>query len=106
VVLYMNRNQRGSVLVNQLRTLKMMQEGKNGDSDEDEDNNPKKSDSRDYGVGAQILRALGIRKLKLLTNNPVKRIGITSFDLEIVDQVEFEDDLDIFSAKKKTSLEE
>ncbi|MDR9417041.1 MAG: bifunctional 3,4-dihydroxy-2-butanone-4-phosphate synthase/GTP cyclohydrolase II, partial [Gracilimonas sp.] len=40
-----------------------------------------------YGVGAQILRSLGIRKLKLMTNNPVKRIGIKSFGLEIVDQV-------------------
>tara|TARA_R110000868_G_scaffold259361_7_gene517381 strand:+ start:2265 stop:3455 length:1191 start_codon:yes stop_codon:yes gene_type:complete len=106
VVLYMNRNQRGSVLVNQLRTLKAMQEGRVSNQEEEIDNNPKKGDSRDYGVGAQILRALGIRKLKLLTNNPVKRIGIRSFGLEIVDQVIFEDDLDIFSAKKKTSLEE
>lgn len=105
VVLYMNRNQRGSVLVNQLRTLKYMQEGE-GERTEEENNNPKKGDSRDYGVGAQILRALGIRKLKLLTNNPVKRIGIKSFGLEIVDQVTFEDDLDIFSPKKDASLEE
>lgn len=106
VVLYMNRNQRGSVLVNQLRALKAMQEGRVATQEEDIDNNPKKSDSRDYGVGAQILRALGIRKLKLLTNNPVKRIGIKSFGLEIVDQVTFENDLDIFSSRKKTSLEE
>ena len=107
VVLYMNRNQRGSVLVNQIRALKYMQDGRKLRDQEEEDNNPKKSDSRDYGVGAQILRSLGIRKLKLLTNNPVKRIGIKSFGLEIVDQVEFEDDLDIFSSKKKnTALEE
>ncbi|GAB5410153.1 MAG: bifunctional 3,4-dihydroxy-2-butanone 4-phosphate synthase/GTP cyclohydrolase II [Balneolaceae bacterium] len=105
VVLYMNRNQRGSVLVNQLRTLKAMQEGRVTKREEEIDNNPKKSDSRDYGVGAQILRALGIRKLKLLTNNPVKRIGIRSFGLEIVDQVRFENDLDLFSSRKKTSLE-
>ena len=105
VVLYMNRNQRGSVLVNQLRTLKYMQEGE-GERTEEENNNPKKGDSRDYGVGAQILRALGIRKLKLLTNNPVKRIGIKSFGLEIVDQVTFEDDLDIFSPRKDASIEE
>ena len=104
VVLYMNRNQRGSVLVNQLRTLKLMQEGTFGDSTE-EDNNPKKSDSRDYGVGAQILRELGIRKLTLLTNNPVKRIGIKSFGLEIVDQAEFEDDLNMFADIKNTPLE-
>ena len=105
VVLYMNRNQRGSVLVNQLRTLKAMQEGRVAKQEEEIDNNPKKSDSRDYGVGAQILRALGIQKLKLLTNNPDKRIGIKSFGLEIVDQVTFENDLDIFSSKKKSSLE-
>ncbi len=104
VVLYMNRNQRGSVLVNQLRTLQYMQEGET-DQQEEENNNPKKGDSRDYGVGAQILRALGIRKLKLLTNNPVKRIGIKSFGLEIVDQVTFENDLNIFSPKKGASLE-
>lgn len=104
VVLYMNRNQRGSVLVNQLRTLKYMQDGDSQESEE-ENNNPKKGDSRDYGVGAQILRALGIRKLKLLTNNPVKRIGIKSFGLEIVDQVCFEDDLNIFSPKKDAPLE-
>lgn len=106
VVLYMNRNQRGSVLVNQLKTLKAMQEGRVVPRQEEEiNNNPKKGDSKDYGVGAQILRALGIRKLKLLTNNPVKRIGIKSFGLEIVDQVTFENDLDLFSTKKKTSLE-
>ncbi len=105
VVLYMNRNQRGSVLVNQLRTLKAMQEGRVAQQQEEIDNNPKKSDSRDYGVGAQILRALGIRKLKLLTNNPVKRIGFKSFGLEIVDQVTFENDLDIFAPKNNSSLE-
>ncbi len=87
VVLYMNRNQRGSVLVNQLRTLKVMQESNNDSDEEIENNNPKKSDSRDYGIGAQILKSLGITKLRLLSNNPVKRIGIKSFGLEIVDQV-------------------
>ncbi len=91
VVLYMNRNQRGSVLVNQLKTLKMMQEGTL--QNDEEDNNSKKGDPRDYGIGAQILRSLGIRKLRLLTNNPVKRIGIKSFGLEIVEQVPINDDL-------------
>ena len=106
VVLYMNRNQRGSVLVNQLKTLKFMQEGKSSHNEIEINNNPKKSDSRDYGVGAQILRALGIRKLRLLTNNPVKRIGIKSFGLEIVDQVEFEDELSVLSPKRNKALEE
>ncbi len=46
-----------------------------------------KMDSRDYGVGAQILHELGIRKLRLLTNNPVKRVGLNSFGLELVEEV-------------------
>lgn len=87
VVLYMNRNQRGSILMNQLQTLKEMQEGPVKDSEVDMDNSPKKSDTRDYGIGAQILQALNVTKLRLLTNNPVKRIGIKSFGLEIVEQV-------------------
>ena len=87
VVLYMNRNQRGSILMNQLQTLKEMQEGPLKDSDLEMDNSPKKSDTRDYGIGAQILQALDVTKLRLLTNNPVKRIGIKSFGLEIVEQV-------------------
>lgn len=92
VVLYMNRNQRGSVLVNQLRTLKAMQEG--NPETEEENNNPKKGDSRDYGIGAQILKSLGICKIRLLSNNPVKRIGIKSFGLEIVDQVAIDTSID------------
>lgn len=96
VVLYMNRNQRGSVLVNQLKTLKAMQE------DTFSDSNPR-NDARDYGVGAQILRSLGIRKLKLLTNHPVKRIGIKSFGLQIVDQVAIEGDFPLVSEKKSVS---
>ncbi len=92
VVLYMNRNQRGSVLVNQLRTLKAMQEG--NPEPEEENNNPKKGDSRDYGIGAQILKSLGICKIRLLSNNPVKRIGIKSFGLEIVDQVAIDTSID------------
>ena len=87
IVLYMNRNQRGSILMNQLQTLKEMQEGPLKDSEVDMDNSPKKSDTRDYGIGAQILQALNVTKLRLLTNNPVKRIGIKSFGLEIVEQV-------------------
>ena len=87
VVLYMNRNQRGSILMNQLQTLKEMQEGPLKDSELEMDNSPKKNDTRDYGIGAQILQALDVTKLRLLTNNPVKRIGIKSFGLEIVEQV-------------------
>lgn len=91
VVLYMNRNQRGTVLVNQLKTLKALQQGRVTENEEDI---TPRSDTRDYGVGAQILRSLGIRKLKLMTNNPVKRIGIKSFGLKIVDQVPIKDNFD------------
>lgn len=101
VVLYMNRNQRGSVLVNQLKTLKALQQGHMQESEEDI---TPRSDARDYGVGAQILRSLGIRKLRLMTNNPVKRIGINSFGLEIVDQVPIEPNFDL--SEYKSSLTE
>lgn len=101
VVLYMNRNQRGSVLVNQLKTLKALQQGHMQETEEDI---IPRSDSRDYGVGAQILRSLGIRKLRLLTNNPVKRIGINSFGLEIVEQVPIEPNFDL--SEYKSSLAE
>jgi 3,4-dihydroxy 2-butanone 4-phosphate synthase/GTP cyclohydrolase II len=101
VVLYMNRNQRGSVLVNQLKTLKALQQGHMQENEEDI---TPRSDARDYGVGAQILRSLGIRKLRLMTNNPVKRIGIKSFGLEIVDQVPLEPNFDL--SEYKSSLTE
>lgn len=103
VVLYMNRNQRGSVLVNQLKTLKLMQEGS---VDEESLDTFKKNDPRDYGIGAQILRALGIKKMRLLTNNPVKRIGITSFGLEIVDQIPIENKIGFFDAEHTKQKQE
>lgn len=49
-----------------------------------------KADERDYGVGAQILRSLGISKLRLMTNNPVKRVGLEGYGLEIVENVPIE----------------
>ena len=47
-------------------------------------------DERDYGVGAQILRALGVTKMRLITNNPVKRVGLEAYGLEIVENVPME----------------
>ena len=47
-------------------------------------------DERDYGVGAQILRDLGVSKMKLMTNNPVKRIGLEAFGLEIIENIPLE----------------
>ena len=48
------------------------------------------ADERDYGVGAQILRELGVHKMRLLTNNPVKRVGLEAYGLEIVENVPVE----------------
>ena len=49
-----------------------------------------KADERDYGVGAQILRELGVGKIRLITNNPVKRVGLEGYGLEIVENVPME----------------
>ena len=49
-----------------------------------------KADERDYGVGAQILRNLGVSKMRLLTNNPVKRVGLESYGLEVIENVPIE----------------
>ncbi len=96
VVVYMNRTSGNHTLLNQIKTLKLIEEGKNTE----EDQITYKSDSRDYGVGAQILRKLGVSKLRLLSNNPVKRVGIKSFGLEIVDQVAFRDEIDLLNEKE------
>jgi 3,4-dihydroxy 2-butanone 4-phosphate synthase/GTP cyclohydrolase II len=48
------------------------------------------ADERDYGVGAQILREIGVRKMRLMTNNPVKRVGLKSYGLEVVENVPIE----------------
>jgi 3,4-dihydroxy 2-butanone 4-phosphate synthase/GTP cyclohydrolase II len=48
------------------------------------------ADERDYGVGAEILRAIGIKKMRLITNNPVKRVGLESYGLSVVDNVPIE----------------
>ena len=49
-----------------------------------------KPDERDYGCGAQILRKLGVKKMRLLTNNPVKRVGLEAYGLEIVENIAIE----------------
>src|SRR5690554_3885790 len=49
-----------------------------------------KADERDYGVGAQILRSLGVSKMRLITNNPVKRIGLESYGLEVTENIPIE----------------
>jgi 3,4-dihydroxy 2-butanone 4-phosphate synthase / GTP cyclohydrolase II len=88
VILYMKQEGRGIGLLNKLRAYKLQEEGM--DTVEANEALGFKMDHRDYGIGCQILRDLGIRKMQLITNNPKKRIGITGYGLEIVEQVPIE----------------
>ena len=88
VVLYMNQEGRGIGLFNKLKAYKLQEEGK--DTVEANLALGFKNDQRDYGIGAQILRHLGISKLRLMTNNPKKRAGLTGYGLEIVENVPLE----------------
>ncbi len=85
VVVYMDQMSREYHIMDQITAIKLQDEGLT--KDEIRKRLGAKMDSRDYGVGAQILHALGIRRLKLLTNNPVKRVGLNSFGLEMVGEV-------------------
>ncbi len=88
VVLYMNQEGRGIGLLNKLKAYKLQEEGM--DTVEANIKLGFQMDQRDYGVGAQILRKLGVRKIKLITNNPKKRVGLMGYGLEIVDNVAIE----------------
>lgn len=88
VVLYMNQEGRGIGLVNKLKAYKLQEKGL--DTVEANEALGFEPDARDYGVGAQILRSLGISKMRLMTNNPVKRVGLKSFGLEMVERVPIE----------------
>jgi len=88
VILYMNQEGRGIGLMNKLRAYKLQEEGM--DTVEANIQLGFGMDERDYGVGAQILRHLGITKLRLMSNNPKKRAGLSGYGLEIVDIVPIE----------------
>ncbi len=88
VVLYMNQEGRGIGLLNKLKAYKLQEEGR--DTVEANLELGFGMDQRDYGVGAQILRKLGITKIKLISNNPRKRAGLLGYGLEIVDTVPVE----------------
>lgn len=87
-VLYMNQEGRGIGLLNKLKAYKLQEEGK--DTVEANLALGFKSDERDYGVGAQILKKLNISKLRLMSNNPKKRAGLLGYGLEIVEVVAIE----------------
>ena len=88
VVLYMNQEGRGIGLLNKLRAYKLQEEGY--DTVEANHRLGFKMDNRDYGIGAQILRDIGVKKIKLITNNPKKRTGLIGYGLEIVESVPIE----------------
>ena len=85
VVIYMNQEGRGIGLMNKMRAYKLQEEGY--DTVDANTHLGFKDDERDYGVGAQILRNLGVKKIRLITNNPVKRVGLEGYGLEIVEIV-------------------
>jgi len=88
VVLYMRQEGRGIGLVNKLLAYHLQEQGK--DTVEANEALGFKADLRDYGTGAQILKDLGLKKIKLLTNNPKKVIGLKGYDLEIVERIPLE----------------
>ena len=87
-ILYMNQEGRGIGLVNKLKAYKLQEKGL--DTVEANLHLGFPMDKRDYGIGAQILRYLGVTKLRLLTNNPKKRAGLLGYGLEIVEAVPIE----------------
>jgi 3,4-dihydroxy 2-butanone 4-phosphate synthase / GTP cyclohydrolase II len=88
VVLYMKQEGRGIGLLNKLKAYKLQEEGL--DTVEANLKLGFDMDERDYGIGAQILRDLGITKIRLITNNPKKRVGLMGYGLEIVDNLPIE----------------
>ena len=85
VIVYLNQEGRGIGLLNKLKAYKLQEQGL--DTVEANVELGFKVDERDYGVGAQILRDLGIRKIRLITNNPKKRAGLIGYGLEIIENV-------------------
>lgn len=88
VIVYMNQEGRGIGLLNKLRAYKLQEQGR--DTVEANLELGFKMDERDYGIGAQIIRDLGITKMRLLSNNPKKRTGLISYGIEIVENVPIE----------------
>ena len=100
VIVYMNQEGRGIGLLNKLKAYKLQEQGL--DTVEANLELGFKMDERDYGIGAQILRDLGVSKIRLMTNNPKKRIGLMGYGLEIVENIALEIE---FNQHNKSYLE-
>lgn len=87
-IVYMNQEGRGIGLLNKLKAYKLQEEG--FDTYEANEKLGFQADERDYGIGAQILRSIGISKMRLMSNNPKKRTGLIGYGLEIVENVPLE----------------
>jgi len=90
VLVYMNQEGRGIGLLNKLKAYELQEKGK--DTVEANLELGFNADDRDYGVGAQILRAIGVSKIKLLSNNPKKRVGLMGYGIEIIKNIPLEID--------------
>lgn len=88
VVLYLNQEGRGIGLMDKIHAYKLQEEGM--DTVEANLKLCHQADERDYGVGAQILRQIGVTKMHLMTNNPVKRVGLEAYGLEVVENIPIE----------------
>lgn len=87
-IVYLNQEGRGIGLMEKMKAYKLQENGL--DTVDANLHLGHKADERDYGVGAEILRAIGITKMRLISNNPVKRIGLEAYDLKIVENISIE----------------
>ncbi|MCQ2360936.1 MAG: GTP cyclohydrolase II, partial [Paludibacteraceae bacterium] len=97
VIVYMNQEGRGIGLMNKIKAYKLQEEGLDTvDANIHLGFDP---DERDYGVGASILREIGVRRMRLITNNPVKRAGLEGYGLTIVENVPIEVGINEYNEK-------
>ena len=96
-IVYMNQEGRGIGLMNKIKAYALQEKGL--DTVDANLHLGFDADERDYGVGASILREIGVRKMRLITNNPVKRIGLESYGLEIVEIIPIEVGINKYNEK-------